>query len=280
MIVQYSFYKNIACFTNQLYYAFYTNFSNQTMFDGANLTGYNVAFTALPIFIFGLVGRNIPADTLLERPQLYRRIAGNKLLSVPEFLLWFLQGVWHSATIFFGWVAFWETGGVRSTQPELRLAQSSLGVCVYTNLMVVVSLKLLFQARSVSWSLVLSLLLSFLGFLLFDLAWHSLVLSTSLLNLLGGDYNTAVIPAAPLSPEMFQVAPVVLSSPAVWLAVVLLSVIALLPDVVIRILRKHWAAIRTRLTVTRKILDVRIVQEQYQVNNNNNNNNNNGQEQE
>ena len=94
VIVQYSFYKNIACFTNQLYYAFYTNFSNQTMFDGANLTGYNVAFTALPIFIFGLVGRNIPADTLLERPQLYRRIAGNKLLSVPEFLLWFLQGVW------------------------------------------------------------------------------------------------------------------------------------------------------------------------------------------
>ena len=87
--MQYSFYKNIACFTNQLYYAFYTNFSNQTMFDGANLTGYNVAFTALPIFIFGLVGRNLPADRLLELPHLYRRIADNKLLSLPEFLLWF-----------------------------------------------------------------------------------------------------------------------------------------------------------------------------------------------
>ena len=263
--MQYSFYKNIACFTNQLYYAFYTNFSNQTMFDGANLTAYNVAFTAFPIFIFGLVGRNLPADSLLEFPQLYRRIANNSLLSLPEFLLWFLQGVWHSATIFFGWVAFWETGGLRSTQPQLRLAQSSFGVCVYTNLMVVVSLKLAFHARSVSWSFVLSLLLSFLGFVLFDLGWHSLVLNTSLLNLLGYDFNTETIPAAPLSPEMFQVAPMVFSSPAVWLAVILLSVLALLPDVVIRITRKHWGVIRTKLKLTRKILDVRIVQEQYQV---------------
>ena len=264
--MQYSFYKNIACFTNQLYYAFYTNFSNQTMFDGANLTAYNVAFTAFPIFIFGLVGRNLPADSLLECPQLYRRVANNSLLSVPEFLVWFLQGVWHSAVIFFGWVAFWESaGGLRSTQPQLRLAQSSFGVCVYTNLMVVVSLKLAFHARSLSWSFVLSLLLSFLAFVLFDLAWHSLVLNTSLLNLLGYDYDTEVLPAAPLSPEMFQVAPVVFSSPAVWLAVVLLSVLALLPDVVIRIIRKHWAVIRTKLKVTRKILDVRIVQEQYQV---------------
>ena len=79
--------------------------------------------------------------------------------------------------------------------------------------------------------------------------------------------------SAPLSPEMFQVAPSVLSSPSVWLAITLLSVLALLPDVLIRIVRKHWAVIRARLVVRRKVLDVRIVQEQYQVNNNNDNNN-------
>ena len=72
--------------------------------------------------------------------------------------------------------------------------------------------------------------------------------------------------SAPLSPEMFQVAPSVLSSPSVWLAITLLSVLALLPDVLIRIVRKHWAVIRARLVVRRKVLDVRIVQEQYQVN--------------
>ena len=37
-----------------------------------------------------------------------------------------------------------------------------------------------------------------------------------------------------------------------------------------RIVRKHWAVIRARLVVRRKVLDVRIVQEQYQVNDNNN----------
>ena len=46
------------------------------------------------------------------------------------------------------------------------MTQSCQGLHVYTRLMVVVSLKLL------SLALLLSLLLSFLAFLLFDLAWH------------------------------------------------------------------------------------------------------------
>ena len=256
IIIQYSFYKNLACFTNQLYYAFFTNFSSQTLFDGANLTAYNVAFTALPIFIFGLVARNFEAESLLECPELYRRIARNKLLSPVELLLWFLLALWHSCVIFFGWVLFWERGGG-------VLARSSFGLTVYTTLMVVVSLKLLFQARSISWTFVLSLLASFLGFLAFDLISHSLVLSTSLLNLLGHDYPTPGL--APLSSEMLMVAPVVFSSPAVWLLILLLSVLALLPDVVVRVLRKHWAVIKTKLKISRKVLDARLHQEQYQV---------------
>ena len=56
--------------------------------------------------MFGLVARNLEADRLLESPQLYRRIARNRLLSLSEFFLWFLQGLWHSFIIFFGWGFF------------------------------------------------------------------------------------------------------------------------------------------------------------------------------
>ena len=265
IIIQYSFYKNVACFTNQLYYAFYTNFSSQTLFDGANLTAYNVAFTALPIFVFGLVARNCEAERLVQHPELYKRIARNKLLSPVELLLWFLQGLWHSFVIFFGWASFWQSGAapVTSTRPELVLARSSFGLTVYTTLMVVVSLKILFHARSISLGFVLSLLFSFLAFIALDLIYHSLVLSTSILNLLGDSYPESDF--APLSPEMLMVAPVVFSSPVVWLLLILLSILALIPDVVIRVVRKHWAVMKTKLMVRRKVVDSRIQQGQYRV---------------
>ena len=45
----------MACFTCQLYYAFFNNFSTQTLFDSVSLTLYNICYTSLPIFVFALL---------------------------------------------------------------------------------------------------------------------------------------------------------------------------------------------------------------------------------
>ena len=92
VLVQYFFYKNVAGFTAQVYYAIFNNFSTQTLYDSLNLTMYNIVFTSIPIFVFGLLEQNLKAEQLLADPQLYAKIAKNKLLSLREFFIWFIEG--------------------------------------------------------------------------------------------------------------------------------------------------------------------------------------------
>ena len=71
---------------------------------------FNITWTSLPIFLFGLLEQNIPAAVLLNNPQLYKRNTKNNRMAFREFLLWFLYGLWHSLTVFFGWYCFFDQG--------------------------------------------------------------------------------------------------------------------------------------------------------------------------
>lgn len=44
----------------------------QSVFDSIFLTFYNVTFTSLPVFLYGLFENHIPQHILLEKPVLYR----------------------------------------------------------------------------------------------------------------------------------------------------------------------------------------------------------------
>ena len=88
ILVQYSFYKNVAGFTSQCFYSLFNDYSTQTLYDSINLTLFNITYTFLPIFVFGLFEQNISAERLLEQPELYAKIAKNRLLNVREFIIW------------------------------------------------------------------------------------------------------------------------------------------------------------------------------------------------
>ena len=81
VMAQYFFYKNISCYSNQFFYAFYTNFSAQSLIDSSNLAGYNILYTSLPVFVFSIMAKNVEPDKLLSHPHLFRSFSGNKLLS-------------------------------------------------------------------------------------------------------------------------------------------------------------------------------------------------------
>ena len=110
MLVHYFFYKNVACFGGQLFLQFINNFSIQTLYDSFNLTFYNIFWTSLPIFIFGLLEQNLKSKVLLKNPVLYKRISKNYLLTLREFVLWFLYGLWHTAAIFYSWYFYFKYG--------------------------------------------------------------------------------------------------------------------------------------------------------------------------
>lgn len=85
----------------QLYYSFFNAFSVQTLFNSIFLTFYNITFTSVPIFLFGLFEQRFEISKIEKNPYLYRLITHNKYLSSSEFLKWSFLGLWHSLCAYF-----------------------------------------------------------------------------------------------------------------------------------------------------------------------------------
>eukprot|EP00096_Caligus_rogercresseyi_P015172 TRINITY_DN7612_c0_g1_i1.p1 TRINITY_DN7612_c0_g1~~TRINITY_DN7612_c0_g1_i1.p1 ORF type:complete len:750 (+),score=46.78 TRINITY_DN7612_c0_g1_i1:991-3240(+) len=175
VLVHYFFYKNVVAFTPQLIYAFFNNFSTQTLYNGVNLTLYNIVFTSLPIFVYGIQEQNISEEDLLKCPSLYQKIAKNSLLDFKNFLIWFCAGVWHAVVVFFGFYLF---------DAEAHMSTVSFGLAIYQTCLVVVSLRLLIQSRYWNMYLIGSVIVSLMGFAAFTIIFHSLRIPSSFYGLL------------------------------------------------------------------------------------------------
>ncbi|XP_064088196.1 phospholipid-transporting ATPase IF-like [Macrobrachium nipponense] len=161
-LVQYSFYKNLTFITPQVFFAIWSAFSTQTVYDSMILTMYNITFTSLPILVYGLFDQNIPADLLMSRPHLYQANAGNAAMSWPTFFKWIAFGLWQSSVMYFGW----PNAILPHGQPSLPFGQTMdlylfgttlANICIY-----VVTIKLVLVANYYTqffiWSVILTLI--------------------------------------------------------------------------------------------------------------------------
>ena len=265
ILIQYFFYKNVACYTIQLYFAFFTNFSAVSLFENTNLAAYNIFYTAVPILIFSIMARDIYSDKLLAFPSHYSRNSSNRLLTFKELLSWFLQGVWHSSVSFFSWFFFWINVHQTSDDTEYHSVEY-LGFCVYTSVILTVSIKLLFHSRSINWQLIMSVLLSILTFLTINMLYHIIVLDNKTLSVLGWSTTGDLGHESPVSGDMYLVSWSLVSSVSVWLHIILVITLSLIPDVVVRVVRKHWRTIREKKSFSTKILDLQLQKGRYKVN--------------
>ncbi|KYQ93719.1 transmembrane protein [Tieghemostelium lacteum] len=101
-LIQYSFYKNMSFTLCLLWYSFTNCFTGQTLFDSWIITFYNILFTSLPPFFYGLFEKDVDEESILENPMLYKNLQKREVLSKRSFLIWNLAGLWHSLVIFFG----------------------------------------------------------------------------------------------------------------------------------------------------------------------------------
>ena len=226
MLVHYFFYKNVACFGGQLFLQFINNFSIQTLYDSFNLTFYNIFWTSLPIFIFGLLEQNLKSKALLKNPVLYKRLSKNYLLTLREFCLWFLYGLWHTVAIFYSWYFYFHYGlnitskgnffSTLSSSNLLsfftdELGQFSFGFCVYSTVVAVVNLKLWFQSRSWSLPLVSSIIFSISVYVAFNIGLAYVRINSGVLNffndMFGGEtpIDDDIIPVFPTVPDLLRV---------------------------------------------------------------------------
>jgi magnesium-transporting ATPase (P-type) len=65
-MLQYFFYKNMMLTLALLYYSFYMGFTGQTLYDSWTLSLWNVVFTLVPPFTYGLFEKDVDDTTIYK----------------------------------------------------------------------------------------------------------------------------------------------------------------------------------------------------------------------
>ncbi|WEW57821.1 aminophospholipid translocase [Emydomyces testavorans] len=100
-VILYSFYKNIALYMTQFWYAFQNSFSGQVIYESWTLSFYNVFFTVLPPFAMGIFDQFISARLLDRYPQLYQLGQKGVFFKMHSFFSWVGNGFYHSLIAYF-----------------------------------------------------------------------------------------------------------------------------------------------------------------------------------
>jgi phospholipid-transporting ATPase len=99
-LILYSFYKNICLYVIELWFAIYSGWSGQILFERWSIGFYNVLFTALPPLAMGLFDKTCSDEVMMTHPQLYKPSQNGQLFNVKVFWLWVFNGMIHSAILF------------------------------------------------------------------------------------------------------------------------------------------------------------------------------------
>ncbi|CAH2075970.1 unnamed protein product, partial [Iphiclides podalirius] len=165
-LIHYFFYKNLVLGNLMLFFQVHTAFSTQSIFDSMYLTCYNLVFTSVPCLVLAVTDQRYPADLLMKNPTLYREIRKNKLMSWWQFVAWILTALYHSVVIYgFSKLLFY-TAVISRDAKTVDLW--CYGAVLFHLMMLVVSLKLWLQARYHTLVFVASILLSVIGYVVFN----------------------------------------------------------------------------------------------------------------
>ncbi|XP_017650720.1 probable phospholipid-transporting ATPase VB isoform X2 [Nannospalax galili] len=100
-MVVYYFYKNV-CYVNLLFwYQFFCGFSGSTMIDHWQLIFFNLFFTSLPPIIFGVLDKDVSAETLLALPELYKSGQNSESYNLSVFWISMADAFYQSLVCFF-----------------------------------------------------------------------------------------------------------------------------------------------------------------------------------
>eukprot|EP00727_Mastigamoeba_balamuthi_P008457 m51a1_g4233 putative probable phospholipid-transporting atpase ia isoform x2 (1527) ;mRNA; r:126100-132652 len=149
IVILYSFYKSITLYLTQFWFTFFNGFSGQSLFDRWTLAMYNVLFTFAPAVIFGVFDKDVAEGTVERMPRLYATGQNREI-----FNLWTFVGVAQNA-VFHSFLAF--AVPCMSHRHSLTFSNGwnddlySLGLEVYTIVIVTITAKLFLETRYWTW---------------------------------------------------------------------------------------------------------------------------------
>ncbi|VDM53665.1 unnamed protein product [Angiostrongylus costaricensis] len=214
-VILYSFYKNICLYIIELWFAIFSAWSGQTIFERWTIGLFNVIFTAWPPIVLGLFDRPIEPVQMMRYPSLYHSFQ-KRSFSIMQFLLWIGMALLHSLSLFF------LSYGYLSSQVVWSNGRTggwvNFGNSVYTYVVATVCLKALLECDSWTWPVVLASIGSLSVWLLFLFIYAAIFPTVS--TRIGG--------------SMTGMAWIMMSSPLFWIALLFIPSVTLLWDLIIK----------------------------------------------
>ncbi|CAH2092341.1 unnamed protein product [Euphydryas editha] len=229
-LILYSFYKNICLYVIELWFAIYSAWSGQILFERWTIGFYNVIFTALPPFAIGLFDKICSPEIMLRHPVLYIPSQQGLLFNVRVFWVWAVNALLHSVLLF--WLPVLLTAHHVLWPSGRDGGYLVLGNLVYTFVVATVCLKAGLATHSWTWVTHVAIWGSLALWILFILVYSNL-------------YPVILIGAV-----MRGMDRMVLSSLVFWFGLLLVPVATLLPDLVVTVV--HNSAFKTMTEAVRQ----------------------------
>ncbi|XP_075715647.1 phospholipid-transporting ATPase VD isoform X2 [Rhinoderma darwinii] len=212
-MILYFFYKNVMFVNLLFWYQFFCGFSGTSMVDVWMLILFNLIFTSVPPIIYGVLDKDVSADTLLALPELYRSGQTSEAYKQSTFWVTILDAFYQSLACFFiPYFTYFDSG----------MDIYSFGNYIMVSTLFVVLLHLLIESKSMTWIHWTVMVLSILAYFFFTLAVDAVCVN-------------CMPPANP-----YWIMQRHMTDPMFYLVCVMSVVIALLPRFAFRIFQGAW----------------------------------------
>ncbi|XP_068134633.1 phospholipid-transporting ATPase VD [Hyperolius riggenbachi] len=207
-MILYFFYKNVMFVSLLFWYQFFCGFSGTAMVDFWMLILFNLLFTSLPPIIYGILDKDLSADTLIQLPELYKSGQTSEAYQGSTFWITILDAFYQSLACFF--------------IPYFTYLGSDVDIYAFGNFIItptlfVILLHLLIESKSLTWIHWTVMGLSVVAYFVFSLALAA----------------TCVKCMPPANP--YWIMQTQMMDPVFYLVCVLSVLVALLPRLVYRI---------------------------------------------
>ncbi|KAI4542949.1 hypothetical protein MG293_007075 [Ovis ammon polii] len=209
-MILYFFYKNVAYVNLLFWYQFFCGFSGTSMTDYWVLIFFNLLFTSAPPVIYGVLEKDVSAETLMQLPELYRSGQRSEAYLPLTFWITLLDAFYQSLVCFF--VPYY-------TYQGSDIDIFTFGNPLNTAALFVILLHLVIESKSLTWIHMLVIVGSILSYFFFALAFGAMCVTCN----------------PPSNP--YWIMQEHMADPVFYLVCVLTTCVALLPRFLYRVLQ-------------------------------------------
>nr|KAF6386047.1 putative ATPase phospholipid transporting 10D (putative) [Myotis myotis] len=164
-MILYFFYKNVAYVNLLFWYQFFCGFSGTSMTDYWVLIFFNLLFTSAPPVIYGVLEKDVSAETLVQLPELYKSGQESEAYLPLTFWITLLDAFYQSLVCFF--VPYY-------TYQGSDVDIFTFGNPLNTASLFIILLHLVIESKSLTWIHMLVIVGSILSYFFFALAFGAM----------------------------------------------------------------------------------------------------------